>query len=54
VSKEKDKITFLEKQVSEMKSLVLHKEQQVLFKESAYNEALSVCARFSKNDKALM
>lgn len=37
-----------------MKNLVIHKEQIVLLKDSAYNEVLSVCARFCKNDKSLM
>jgi hypothetical protein len=30
----------LEKQVSEMKALLLHKEQQTMQKEQAYNEVL--------------
>ncbi len=44
----------LEKQVNEMKSLLLHKEQQTQSKEQAYNEVLQLCARYSKTDKELM
>ena len=53
-NKDKEKAQNLEKQLSEMKSLILHKEQQAQLKEQAYNEVLSLCARYSKNDKALM
>jgi hypothetical protein len=44
----------LEKQANEMKSLILHKEALFLKQEQAFNEVLQVCARYSKNDKALM
>lgn len=37
-----------------MKALLLHKEQQAQSKEQAYNEVLSLCARYSKTDKELM
>lgn len=37
-----------------MKALILHKEQLANQKELAYNEVLQICARYAKNDKALM
>lgn len=37
-----------------MKALILHKEQLANQKELAYNEVLNICARYAKNDKALM
>lgn len=37
-----------------MKALILHKEQLGNQKELAYNEVLQICARYAKNDKALM
>ncbi|CDW73599.1 UNKNOWN [Stylonychia lemnae] len=52
--KERERITGLEKQVSEMKALILHKEQLANQKELAYNEVLQICARYAKNDQALM
>lgn len=44
----------MELQLSEMKSLVLLKEEAVQKKEQAFNEVLQVCARYSKNDKVFM
>lgn len=53
-NKDKERLQLVEKQVSEMKSLLLHKEQQASQKEQGYNEILQLCARYAKNDKALM
>ena len=52
--KEKEKIVALEKQTSEMRSLVLHKEALLAKQEQSFNDVLNVCARYSKNDKVLM
>jgi hypothetical protein len=54
LQKEKDKLGVFEKQANEMKGLILHKESLILKQEQAFNEVLSTCARYSKNDKALM
>ena len=51
---EKERVQTLEKQLAEMKAILLIKEQQSQQKELAYNEVLQLCARYSKNDKELM